>query len=200
MSQADKYNPTHEDYMTTKICNDCGQEKPLEDFTSSKVVHRYGKQTAHHAYCKACNAARAREWRKNNPNYRGTGRINAVPKEDRHLMSAIRMRLSQAKQRCKKFAKPEPVLSETFLYELFLKQERKCALTGATLVIERGHSLCLSLDQIDPAFGYVEGNVQWLAWCVNRAKGDLHLDDFIDLCEAVLVNRKVQRLSNSSIS
>jgi hypothetical protein len=200
MSQADTYNPTREDYMVTKICNDCGQEKPLEDFTASNVVHRYGKSATHHAYCRMCNAARAREWRKNNTNYKGTGRIKSIPKEDRHLMSAIRMRLSQAKQRCKKYTKPEPVLSETFLYELFLKQERKCALTGATLVIERGHSLCLSLDQIDPKLGYVEGNVQWLAWCVNRAKGDLHLDDFIDLCEAVLVNRKVQRLSNGSNS
>lgn len=184
--------------MTTKICSDCGSKKPLEDFTASKVGHRYGKPITHHAYCKMCNASRAREWRKNNTNYKGSGKIKAIPKENRLLMSAIRMRLGQAKQRCKKYSKPEPVLTETYLYELFLKQEHKCALTGVTLAIERGHSLCLSLDQIDPALGYVEGNVQWLAWCVNRAKGDLHLDDFIDLCEAVLVNRKVQRLSNGS--
>ena len=47
----------------------------------------------------------------------------------------------------------------------------------------------------DPAKGYVEGNVQWLAWCVNRAKGDLELNDFFDMCEIVLQHRKEQRLS-----
>lgn len=186
--------------MTTKLCINCNTVKNIEEFTASKPGNSYGKLATRHTYCKVCNAARAREWRKGRTNYVGSGKIKAIPKADRHLMSAIRLRISQAKQRCKKYDKPEPVLSEKFLYELFLKQDRKCALTGVTLVIERGHPLCLSLDQIDPDLGYTEDNVQWLAWCVNRAKGDLHLDDFIDLCEAVLVNRKVQRLSKGSES
>ena len=69
------------------------------------------------------------------------------------------------------------------------KQEFKCALTGVSLVIEVGHPLCISLDQVNPSLGYIEGNVQWLAWCINRAKGDLTTTDFIDMCGAVLNNQ-----------
>ena len=82
-----------------------------------------------------------------------------------------------------------------YLYQLLLDQDKKCALTRAPLLLEPNSPLCLSLDQKDPSKGYVEGNVQWLAWCVNRAKGDLALDDFYDMCEIVLQHRKVQRLS-----
>lgn len=110
-------------------------------------------------------------------------------------MSAIRSRLVDAKGRCKKLNKPAPEITDTYLYKLFLDQGRKCALTGTTLAIEKGSPICLSLDQKDPSKGYVEGNVQWVAWAVNRAKGDLSMEDFYDMCSAVLSNRNVQRLS-----
>lgn len=181
--------------MQVKLCNDCGTEKPLEEFTRSKSTNSFKSNGNYHAYCKVCNAARAREWRKNNTNYKGTGRIKAVPLEDRLLMSAIRQRITDAKTRCKKYNKSVPELNDTYLYKLFLKQNRQCAITGTKLVIEKDHPLCLSLDQIDPSKGYKEGNVQWLAWCVNRAKGDLSLEHFYEMCEVVIKNRKVQRLS-----
>jgi hypothetical protein len=113
-------------------------------------------------------------------------------------MSAIRQRLVDARGRCKKLGKQPPQVNANYLYQLYLNQNRSCALTKAPLVIEKAHPLCLSLDQIDPAKGYVEGNVQWLAWCVNRAKGDLSMDHFYEMCEVILDNRKVQRLSNGS--
>lgn len=180
--------------MQTKYCSSCNVEKPLEDFTKSNKGANYKTSNeTHHTYCKICNAKRAAEWRKNRPTYRGSGRIKSIPLQDRMLMSAIRHRLKDAKARCKKFNK-QLTVDDLYLYELFKAQNRVCALTGAPLIVEIGHPLCLSLDQIDPTKGYTEGNVQWLAWVVNRAKGDLSTEDFVDMCEAV-INRKVQRLS-----
>lgn len=186
--------------MRSKICGQCGVDKPIKEFTRAKASANF-KTThqPHHTYCKSCNAARAREWRKTRPNYRGSGKIKSIPAEDRVLMSAIRQRLVDARGRCKKLSKVAPTITPEYLYELFLNQDRKCALTGADLSLEKDHALCLSLDQIDPSKGYVEGNVQWLAWCVNRAKGDLTLNDFYDMCETIL-HQKVQRLSKSSES
>ena len=179
-----------------KTCGNCGEEKLLCEFTRASAGANFrGGRTPHHAYCRACNAKRAREWRSRNTNYRGSGRILSIPKEDRMLMSAIRCRISSAKGRCKKLKRKEPILTDTYLYELFLLQNRKCALTGAPLSLAKDDPLCLSLDQIDPEKGYIEGNVQWLAWCVNRAKGDLALNDFYDMCSVVLEYRKVQRPS-----
>lgn len=187
--------------MQTKHCIECDTTKPLSEFTQTKPKDHYKAQPSYHTYCKACNALRAKQWRKDNgSSYRGSGKVKSIPAEDRLLMSAIRSRVSDAKQRCKKLGKPEPSITAEYLYEVFKNQDRKCALTRADLVIEKEHPLCLSLDQIEPSKGYVEGNVQWLAWAVNRAKGDLDLIDFIGMCESVLEYRKEQRLSNGSVS
>ena len=186
--------------MQTKMCTSCNTVKPIEAFTGSVAQFKYKASGRTHAFCRICNAERARAWRKANPAYRGTGKIKAIPQEDRLLMSAIRQRLVDARGRCKKLKRSPPALTAEYLYELFKEQGRVCALTKAPLVIETSHPLCLSLDQKDPAKGYVAGNVQWLAWCVNRAKGDLSLDHFYEMCEVVLENRKVQRLSKGSES
>lgn len=183
--------------MQTKLCFRCDTVKPLTDFTKSKQGLSYKTGTSeHHTYCKACNAKHAADWREKRPGYRGSGRIKSIPQEDRLLMSAIRHRLKDAKSRCKKYGKDLDV-DDIYLYELFKQQDRCCALTGAELMVEVGHPLCLSLDQIDPTKGYTQGNVQWLAWAVNRAKGDLSTDHFYEMCEAVM-ERKVQRLSKGS--
>ena len=181
--------------MQTKLCNQCGTAKPLEEFTRSKKSNNYkGSSSEYHTYCKSCNAERARNWRKEHPNYRGSGKLKQYPKEDLLLISAIRQRLADAKTRCKKRNMHEPTVTVDDLYQLYLSQNRCCALTGEPLCVEKEHPLCLSLDQKDPSKGYILANVQWLAWAVNRAKGDLHIEDFYDMCELVL-NKKVQRLS-----
>ena len=202
MSQADTHTTLLKRCcMQSRKCNQCGEVKSLDDFTranpsnSFKNVHR-----THHSYCRPCNALRAKVWRTARPGYRGSGKLKSTPPEDRVLVSAIRQRLVDARSRCKKLGKEPPQVSADYLYQLYLKQERSCALTGSLLVLEKEHPLCLSLDQVDPSRGYIEGNVQWLAWCVNRAKGDLSMDHFYEMCEVILDHRKVQRLSNGSAS
>ena len=185
--------------MSSKFCNDCQTEKPLESFTKARANNDFkNSHRIYHAYCKECNARRAREWRKLKGNYRGSGRNRLVPKEDYLLMSAIRQRLVDAKSRCRKYSKDAPSVTDLELYNLFLSQNRACALTGAPLNTIKGHPLCLSLDQKNPKLGYTLDNVQWLSWAVNRAKGDLDMIDFYGMCEAVMTHRKVQRLSKDT--
>jgi hypothetical protein len=122
-----------------------------------------------------------------------------VPEEDRLLMSAIRARVQNAKGNSKRLKHPIPVsVTAEYLYELFKQQEGKCALSGVDLKIEVGAVTCLSLDKIHPELGYIEGNVQWVAWAVNRAKGDMETDVFLDMCKKVYEYGKVQRLSKST--
>ncbi len=182
--------------QTQRSCTRCGQTKPLSEFPQKKGESIKLLKRNTNVYCKACNAERAREWRKNNPGYRTSGKVVALPIEERPWMSAVRQRLTDVKGRCKKLKRNAPTVTDQYLYELLIKQEKKCALTGADLILEPSHPLCLSLDQKDPAKGYVKGNVQWLAWCVNRAKGDLAMKDFFDMCAVIIENQKVQRLSH----
>ena len=183
--------------MQTKHCSACNQIKPIEDFSPIKVRNNFRSQNqTHNSYCRKCRSDQARAWRTANPGYKGTGKNSSV--EDRKLMSAIRSRLRDAKLRCKKLKKIAPDLSDEYLYQLYLSQDGKCALSGVPMALETEHPHTLSLDQIDASRGYVEGNVQWLIWFVNRAKGEMTTDIFLSMCETVLDYQKVQRLSNGS--
>lgn len=81
-----------------------------------------------------------------------------------------------------------------YAWELFLKQERKCALSGQNIGfnIKTGslsrygyQKNTASLDRIDSKKGYIEGNVQWLHKDINKLKSNLDEKEFIRLCTLV---------------
>ena len=188
--------------MQHKECSSCKQTKSVADFTSAgRGKNNFKTTDTYHSHCKACNAERARKWRKVNPNYRGTGKNSKVPVEDRLTLSAIRQRIVDCKQRAKKYDQPEPTIDEDFLFDLLKHQQQmRCALTGVTMVVKKGHPLCISLDKIEADGSYSPDNVQWVTWAANRAKGDLDTSVFIDMCACVIEYQKVQRLSKGSVS
>ena len=185
-----------------QTCKTCATEKPLSDFPgvgTKFVPYTYEGLTrpTHDRVCRSCKAAYARDWRKANPSYKGSGKFKRIPSEDRYLISAITARLLQAKSRAKKYRQPDPDIDRDYLYQLYKDQDGKCALSGVVMKIEKKAVTCLSIDQITAGLGYIKGNVQWVAWAVNRAKGDMSTDVFIDMCKQVMEYQKVQRLSPS---
>ncbi len=182
-----------------QLCIACNTVKPLSEFPKRGIKQNYvflgTVQSTYDNRCNACKAAYAKEFRKKNPGYRGTGKLKRIPKEDRLLASAISHRLTCATGRSKKSNLPLPSVDRDYLYQLFKKQDGKCAVSGVTMKIEKGAVTCLSLDQITPGLGYVEGNIQWVAWAVNRAKGDMSTEIFHDMCRQVVDYQKAQRLS-----
>jgi hypothetical protein len=79
-------------------------------------------------------------------------------------------------------------ITRDYLVRLFEEQEGCCALTGQpmTMVVGQGRVRTnISVDRIDAARGYVEGNLQLVCDHVNRAKGDLTTDEFIEMCRRV---------------
>jgi hypothetical protein len=75
-------------------------------------------------------------------------------------------------------------------WELFLKQNRKCALSGVDLKFAlKGTANSASLDRIDSSKGYELGNVQWVHKHVNFMKRDFEQNYFIDMCKKI-VNTK----------
>lgn len=115
------------------------------------------------------------------------------------MISAISSRISQAKNNSRGKQLPEMNLTVDYLYDLFKQQDGRCALSFIELRIEKEHLATLSLDKIIPAKGYTQGNVQWTAWAVNRAKGEMPMDDFILMCQHVLEYQKEQRLSKGVV-
>lgn len=82
-------------------------------------------------------------------------------------------------------------LSNEYLWNLFIKQDRKCALTGYDIKFTANYknfknNQTASLDRIDSTKGYVEGNVQWVHKDINKLKWDWSLEKFYELCESVV--------------
>lgn len=81
-------------------------------------------------------------------------------------------------------------VTKEYLWELFLKQNRKCAMTGIEIGFRKKHeprqSQTASLDRIDSKKGYTEGNVQWLHKDINNMKQDYTVDEFKNYCRLVV--------------
>jgi len=80
-------------------------------------------------------------------------------------------------------------------WDLFIKQDRKCALTGLPLTInycrKTGKPHDASLDRIDSAKGYTPDNVQWVHKDINRMKNAYAQDYFIEMCSFVTKNAEL---------
>jgi hypothetical protein len=78
-------------------------------------------------------------------------------------------------------------VSLEYLWNLFLKQNRRCALTGWDIVFDkrRGSKQTASLDRINSSKGYVKGNVQWVHKDVNLMKNNYNQNRFIQVCKSV---------------
>lgn len=78
-----------------------------------------------------------------------------------------------------------------YAWELFLKQDRRCALTGLELRFPKKStsseykSATASLDRIDSTIGYVKGNVQWVHKDINIMKNTYSNNYFINMCKLV---------------
>lgn len=81
-----------------------------------------------------------------------------------------------------------------YIWDLFLKQNRKCALTGLDLSLggkgndrkkKSSSTMTASLDRIDSNKGYIVGNVQWVHKDINFMKNDYDMAYFIKMCKLV---------------
>lgn len=86
-------------------------------------------------------------------------------------------------------------LTIEFLWELFLKQNRKCALSGIEIKFGSKKELwrleqTASLDRKDSTKGYVKDNVQWVHKHINKMKQHFSQEDFIKFCTAVSNNQR----------
>ena len=75
------------------------------------------------------------------------------------------------------------------MWQLFLQQNSRCALTGIDIKLSRNRKRqeqTASLDRIDPQKGYCKDNCQWVDKTVNLCKHTLTNDAFLRLCKTVV--------------
>lgn len=142
----------------------CGEEIVRE----TTELLRPSKNPQHPRSC-GCNARSSRIY---TSKYGGVGDLSG-----RHFGVLQR----QAEHRGHEFS-----VTIEYLWEMFQRQEGRCALTGVSLSLSRknmreGETMA-SLDRIKSEIGYLPENVQWVHPTVNFMKHAMPLDRFIEWC------------------
>lgn len=85
-------------------------------------------------------------------------------------------------------------ITKDYMWNLFLKQDRKCALSGININFPKVHkdkNYNASIDRIDSSLGYIIGNVQWVDKDVNMMKRTYNNEYFINMCKLIAENNNV---------
>lgn len=78
-----------------------------------------------------------------------------------------------------------------YLYDLYILQNKKCALSGVDISLHRNYSQGFrsaqnaSLDRIDNTKGYIVENLQWVHKDINMIKNVYSQEYFIEMCKQV---------------
>lgn len=179
-----------------KKCASCGILKGLDNF------YKRDKNKPHASQCKGCISdsyvaryiedpeARVVKLAYNNSYYhtnkdkvqnrRKELRSSTVERKIRHVWRS-------SKQRALKIDKVFNISYE-YLLDLYFKQKGLCKLSGESLELsgDRLRSNMISLDRIDNALGYIEGNVQWVGVKYNMMKLNFSQEEFLDICKKVV--------------
>lgn len=139
-------------------------------FVRSKSRILYRKET--------CGCSRTRTGDQN-PGWKGHGEISQA------MWQSIVFR---SKGRGKNKVPMDFDITIEFVWDLFLKQNRKCALTGVPIKFSariRDRDRTASLDRIDSNGGYTKDNVRWVHRNINLMKNIMSDEEFIEWCMLV---------------
>ena len=88
--------------------------------------------------------------------------------------------------------KISPLITKEYLWDLYIKQNKKCALSGIDIYLASSSvnkkENTASVDRIDSSKGYIPDNVQWVHKKINKMKLDYSQNYFIELCGLVAKN------------
>ena len=80
-------------------------------------------------------------------------------------------------------------ITAKYVWKLFLKQKRKCSLSGVDIQFSKrcwSKDATASLDRIDSKKGYIKDNVQWVHKNINMMKQEYSTEKFFDWCKKVV--------------
>jgi hypothetical protein len=93
--------------------------------------------------------------------------------------------------RCAKARNLEFNLTKKYVWDLYLKQDKKCIFTGLPVIFDVKGKTTASIDRIDNSKGYIEGNIQIVHKSINIMRGATDVELFKYLCTLVAKNCKV---------
>ena len=158
-------------------CRKCKQLLNILEFRlrSGPQAEKAGRAGQPYGRCKSCT------------------RIDTIAKTDGDVAYALRALLWRSGTRERKAHSRESLTPE-ILYEVYAKQNGRCALSGKLLTARRGIGRVaanVSLDRIDNSLGYTKENIQLTTLKANEMKGDGTEEQLLDYC--VSITKKLGR-------
>lgn len=148
----------------TRIRGKCLSCNKYKEFNFSQLLHRKGKNSC---------GCRKHALGNKSPRWKGYEEISAV--------------IFNQLKRNAKLRKLEFKITIREIWNLFLRQKRKCALSGVDLKfgLNRFDLTTASLDRIDSSKGYLLNNVQWVHRDINYMKQEFNNKQFVCLCKKI---------------
>lgn len=176
-----------EDYY---FCNKCKQWKPKSKFNiDNNSLHQNRGGVC--SECKDCQRERYYHERQ-----------KLFENDD----LALKYKLQQALKGTRRRSKEKNIYNDLtldYLMYLWEKQSGKCALTGIQMTYkfyEGRVNTNLSVDRIDSTKGYSKDNVQLVCMAANQMKNDLSMQEFVEMCEAVLALEREKIKARTAIA
>jgi hypothetical protein len=148
----------------------------------NRVVHRLSGLKS--GKTKSCGCLKYLKG-ESSPFFTGCGEISGK------FFSHIKRTANGGTNKRKRLSKEFKITVE-FLWDLFLKQDRKCAITNMPInfntIFGKISNGSASLDRIDSNKGYTKDNVQWVHKTINMMKNKLSMDEFTEWCKLVAKN------------
>ncbi len=153
---------------TSKLCTCCDTTKPITDFWRNA-----SSKDGYQSRCISCmKAERARNEAR---------RVSKPSQFLMHLLSNHGKRVH---------------LTKEYLLQLWADQGGLCALSSIPMTTTRGEGRIptnASVDRIDPAKGYLPGNVRLVCLQANGARGEWGDEQLLAFCRAVVQHGKTRR-------
>lgn len=161
-----------------KVKCSCGKEQ---------FIRAYFLESGRQSCCKSCS--------QRNAVYANPGRGNFLGKEHEGIGNFTKTAYSYFKRNAKRRnISWSDELTIEYLYDLLLKQNKKCALTGVHIDLTESRKssnvnfelMTASIDRIDSKKGYEPNNIQWVHKDINRMKWAFSQNQFIEMCQLVV--------------
>lgn len=192
---------------SSKTCYQCHETKQTDKFAqrSTKGLR---------AYRNICNEC----WKKQRRGYRSTDEFRSKMKAKARVLRAseefrehektmrlarnasspdtvFRMAIHNARARA-------PVaLMKADLWDMWNKQQGRCALTGIQMTWAKGKIMptSISLDRIEPSLGYQVGNVRFICHAVNAFKGGGNDEQVLIMARAIVAQADRESFPSAAI-
>ena len=93
-------------------------------------------------------------------------------------------------------------ITTSFLMNMWIEQEGKCALTGLEMCWGHGvvSAMNVSIDRIDQSRGYFKDNVRLVCWCVNSFRQKMSDKQLLEIATALVNNLQAKQSSHEVIA